>query len=62
MCSHIFLQISTKSLPPLASSALLNISGVAFVNDEIRVVCILQNFHNFINLQDVRHLHLAIDQ
>jgi hypothetical protein len=26
------------------------------------VACILQIFHNFINLQDARHLHLAIDQ
>jgi hypothetical protein len=25
-------------------------------------VCILQTFHNFINLQDARHLRLAIDQ
>jgi hypothetical protein len=26
------------------------------------VACILQIFHNFINLQDARHLRLAIDQ
>ncbi len=47
---------------PLASSAWKNISGVAFVNALIRVAFILQIFHNFINLQDARHLRLAIDQ
>jgi hypothetical protein len=35
---------------------------VAFVNDSIRVAFIVQIFHNFINLQDARHLRLAIDQ
>jgi hypothetical protein len=39
-----------------------NMSGVAFVNDKIRVARILLIFHNFINLQDARHLRLVIDQ
>jgi hypothetical protein len=73
MCSHISLQISTKSTPividkwweslnlPLVPDKTY-VSGIAFVNDYIRVACILQIFHNFINLQDARHLLLAIDQ
>jgi hypothetical protein len=48
--------------PPLASSAWKNISGIAFVNDQIKVGCVQQIFHNFINLQYARHLRLAIDQ